>query len=161
MTDKPAGPTDWKTEPLPAERTTIALDRLFSPREMDRIRVGCIPEMMEDKWFVYWQDDTLYFHRSWTGYCIYVVHFVRESEAWRMVRADVNRDYEQYQYTNDDYDARMISYLIDLLLLHRPADFPDSPTEDDDSDASGLRQWATVGRASLGTHPNDRNDRDE
>ena len=37
---------------------------------MDQIRAGHIPEMMEDKWFIYWQDDRLFFHRSWTGYCI-------------------------------------------------------------------------------------------
>ena len=22
---------------------------------------------MEDKWFIYWKDDALFFHRSWTG----------------------------------------------------------------------------------------------
>lgn len=119
MSAKPAGPTDWKTEPLPAVHTTIALDRLFSPDEMDRIRVGFIPEWMEEKWFIYWQDDALYFHRSWTGFCIYVVRFVREGEAWRMVRADVNRDYEQYQMEDDEEDADLIHDLIDGHLLER------------------------------------------
>lgn len=119
MSTKPAGPTDWETEPLPAERTTIALDRLFSPDEMHRIRAGFIPEWMEDKWFVYWRDDTLYFHRSWTGYCIYVVRFVREGEAWRMVRAEVNRDHRQYQMEDDEEDAKLIPDLIDGHLLER------------------------------------------
>lgn len=104
-------------EPLPAKHTTIALDRTFSPREMERIRAGHIPEFMEDKWFIYWQDDTLFFHRSWTGYCIYVVHFAVEGEAGRMVRADVSRDYEQYQMVDDEEDAQLIPRLIDALLL--------------------------------------------
>ena len=117
MTTKPAGPNDWDTEPLPEEWTTIALDRAFSPSEMDRIRAGHIPEMMEDRWFVYWQDDTLDFHRSWTGHCIYVVHFRAEGEGGRMVRADVNRDRRQYQLAEDREDARTISHLIDILLL--------------------------------------------
>ena len=119
MTSQPAGPTDWKTEPLPAEHTTIALDRTFSPSAMDRICAGHIPEMMEDKWFIYWQDDTLFFHRSWTGHCIYVVHFAVEDKAGRMVRADVNRDHRQYQLADDEEDARMISRLINYLLLGR------------------------------------------
>ena len=40
MTTRPAAPTDWKTEPLPADRTTIALDRVFLPSDMDHIRAG-------------------------------------------------------------------------------------------------------------------------
>lgn len=152
MTAKRAVPTDWNTNPLPEQRTNIALDRVFSPNEMDRIRAGLIPDVMEDKWFIYWRDKALYLHRSWTGNCTYVVHFVSEGDAWRMVRAEVNRDYEQYQNTNDGYDAEMVSFLIDALLLRRPASHPG----DDGSDASVLEQWASVGRATLGRHPGDR-----
>lgn len=36
-----------------------------------------------------------------------------------MVRADVNRDYEQYQHTDDGEDARLIPRLIDIILLGR------------------------------------------
>lgn len=28
---------------------------------------------MEDKWFSYMDENTLYAHRSWTGYCIYII----------------------------------------------------------------------------------------
>lgn len=119
MTAKRAGPADWETKSLPAERTTIVLDRVFSQSEMDRIRVGVIPEVMEERWFIYWRDKTLYFHRSWTGFCIYVVRFVRQDEVWRMVRAEVNRDHEQYQGMDDDDDVELISDLIDILLLAR------------------------------------------
>ena len=74
---------------------------------------------MEDRWFIYWHDEALYFHRSWTGFCNYIVCFTAEGEAWRMVRAEVNRDPAQYQQTDDDQDAELISELIDLLLLER------------------------------------------
>ena len=47
---------------------------------MDHIRQGMIPEVMEDKWFIYWKDDALFFHRSWTGFCIYVVRFAADGE---------------------------------------------------------------------------------
>ena len=87
-----ATPDAWKTEDLPARRTSVPLDRAFSREEMERIRHGVVPEEMEDKWFIYWRDDALFFHRSWTGYCVYVVRFVPDGEIWRMTRADVNRD---------------------------------------------------------------------
>ena len=47
----------------------MTLDRVFSQEDMDRIRRGVVPETMDDKWFIYWTEDALYFHRSWTGCC--------------------------------------------------------------------------------------------
>ena len=48
---------------------------------------------------------------------MYVVHFVADGEGSRMVSAEVNRDYAQYQRTDDDSDAWLISDLIDGHLL--------------------------------------------
>jgi len=149
---KAAKPADWKTEALPPLRTTIRLDRTFLPQEMRRIRRGLVPEQMEDKWFIYWKDDTLFFHRSWTGICVYVIHFAAAGDSNRMLAADVNRDPEQYSETSDERDAEMISYLVDVLLLRRDAVFPnDEPS----SEKQALTNWSQVGRAMLGQHPDD------
>jgi hypothetical protein len=83
------------------------------------MRRGVIPEQMEDKWFIYWKDGELYFHRSWTGRCIYVVKFESEQAGCRMIEALANRDHEQYQETSEERDKAMISFLIDVVLLHR------------------------------------------
>jgi len=147
-----AKPTDWKTEAVPSQRATILVDRAFSQEEMARIRRGLVPEQMEDKWFIYWQDDTLSFHRSWTGFCIYIVQFAAEGDGWKMVEACVNRNPEQYTETSDEQDAEMISYLVDVLLLHRDAAFPSNETS---SEKTTLMNWSQVGRAMLGQHPND------
>lgn len=144
--------TDWNTEAIPSQRTTILVDRAFSQEEMVRIRRGLVPKQMEDKWFIYWQDYTLFFHRSWTGFCIYIVQFATEGDYWKMVEACVNRDPEQYTGTSDEQDAEMISYLVDLLLLHRDATFPSNETF---SEMTTLMNWRLVGRAMLGQHPND------
>ena len=116
---KTAKSTDWKTEVMPSKRSTIRLDRAFSSEEMERIRRGLVPQQMEDKWFIYWKDDALFFHRSWTGFCIYVVRFASAVGGCTMIEADVNRDPEQYDETSDKIDAEMIAYLIDVLLLHQ------------------------------------------
>ena len=149
---KVARPTDWKTVPLPPKRSTIRLGRTFSLKEMERIGRGLIPEQMEDKWFIYWQDDTLFFHRSWTGFCIYAVRLASEGDDYKIVEANVNRDPEQYQETSDDRDADMISYLVDVLLLHQDAVFP---VNEPSSENSALMNWSQVGRAMLGQNPND------
>ena len=149
---KMAKPTDWKTQALPSKRTTIRLDQTFSPQEMKRIRRGLVPEQMEDKWFIYWKDDTLFFHRSWTGFCIYVVRFATDGDTYRMIEADVNRDPAQYKETSDERDAEKISYLVDVLLLHQEAVFP---SDEPSSKKQVLMNWSQVGRAMLGQHPND------
>ena len=60
------------------------------------------------------------------------------AEAW------VNRDKEQYTCVDDEYDAGLVSWLIDVLLLKRPAPWPESGKGDEP-----LRQWSQVGRAML------------
>jgi hypothetical protein len=69
-----------------------------------------------------------------------------------MIEADANRDPKQYKQTSDERDAEMISYLIDLLLLHKKAIFPSGKKS---SDNQVLMQWSQVGRAMLGQHPDD------
>lgn len=140
----------WKTKELPASKSTVPLDRLFSSDEMSRIQAGLVPEVMEDKWFIYWENEKLYFHRSWTGYCIYIVRFEADLDGYRMVEADVNRNPEQYSRSSDSYDTEMINYLIDTLLLRQPAIFPKG---DDSSKVNVILQWSMIGRAMLGQHP--------
>ncbi len=148
--------SDWQTHDMPERHSTITLTRRFEPHEMELIQFGLIPEDMGDKWFVYWQEDTLYLHRSWTGFCIYVVRFTRESERFQMTEADLNRDAEQYSQTHDRYDAKMIEYLIDTLLLHQDVEYPiedDESGEASDPGKVALQQWSQIGRAMLGDHP--------
>jgi hypothetical protein len=144
---------DWKTEALPSKRTTIALNRRFSSTDMRKIRAGLVPEQMEDKWFIFWRRNALYFHRSWTGYCIYGVRFKNDGDSYVMFEADVNRDPEQYTETSDKRDADMISYLVDVLLLRRKAVFP---SDDPSIDKRVIMEWSLVGRAMFGQHPNDK-----
>lgn len=145
-----ATPADWLTNALPSQRATISLERRFSLPEIQRLQRGLVPEEMEDKWFIYWENDTLAFHRSWTGNCIYRVRFAYEGDTYRMIEAEVNRDPEQYRETDDDVDARMISYLIDALLLERNVDFPSA---EPDAQQRALKKWSQIGRAMLGQHP--------
>jgi len=149
---KTAKPADWKTEALPQKRTTVRLDRSFSPEEMDRIRRGLVPKQMEDKWFIYWKDDHLFFHRSWTGFCFFVVRFVADAESFHMVGADVNRETVQYTQTDDSEDIQMISFLVDVLLL-RCQSAP--PIGEPSAKQRALKTWSQVGRAMFDQHPDD------
>ncbi len=93
------------------------LDRTFSEAESTLIRNGFIPKEMEDKWFIYYENETLFFHRSWTGNCIFLIHFDRDEDLLRATHIEANRDPEQYNSGGDENDLRLVNRLIDRLLL--------------------------------------------
>jgi hypothetical protein len=136
----------WKTEPFPANRARVKLDRSFDPGEWSALQLGVIPEEMEDKWFIYEEGGWLNFHRSWTGFCNYRVRLRKTPNGGEIAEAWVSRQKDQYSEVDDDYDARLLSWLIDVLLLKRPAPYPDSGRQDG---LEPLRQWSGVGRAML------------
>jgi hypothetical protein len=138
--------SSWKTEPFPADRARLKLERSFNAVEREALQLGSIPEEMEDKWFIYEESGWLYFHRSWTGFCIYRVRLQPTPSGMEFAEAWVNRDKEQYTCADDAYDAQLLSWLIDVLLLKRPAPWPESGKGDE-----ALRQWSSVGRA-MRTH---------
>ena len=151
--DRPAKRTDWNIKPCSKKRATIQLQREFSADEIEKIQFGVIPEEMEDKWFIYWEDDTLYFHRSWTGICLYVVRFSLSQNGATMISAEVNRDRREYKNTDESHHEALIQYLIDLLLLRKPAAFP---SDSSSKGRAALQQWGVVGQAGLGIHPGDK-----
>ena len=101
--------SDWKTEPMPVHHEVFVLERAFSDEEMEALRRGNIPEVMEDKWFWYMEGQTLWAHRSWTGHCIYRIDFREDN---RHV-VTVNRDPEQYRCTDIAEDVENLNNLLD------------------------------------------------
>jgi hypothetical protein len=115
---------------------------------MASIRLGSIPMEMEDKWFLHYADDKLYFLRSWTGLCVYVARFRPTEGGAILVDAELNRDPDQYTGTDDAYDAQVIHFLIDSLLLGQLGELPGDSS-------SPLRTWGSVGRLMLDVRPED------
>lgn len=100
---------DWKTEAMPEKNETFILNRSFSENEMNALRRGNVPKAMEDKWFWYMEDNTLWAHRSWTGYCIFRIDFKEDGNHI----VTVNRDPEQYGSTDKEEDIETLNGLLD------------------------------------------------
>lgn len=115
---------DWKTEPFPALTRELSFVRHYTPAEMEQIAQGLVPMEMEQKWFIYLEDDTLHFHRSWTGNKIYEVRFSRDERGFCANRAIANCDPSQYRKINDRPEEDMLDYLINRLLLGKDVPFP-------------------------------------
>ena len=100
---------DWKTCEMPKQHDTFVLERSFTDSQMKALRHGNIPQEMEDKWFWYMEGNTLYAHRSWTGFCLYIVEF--KPDGRHLVT--VNRDPEQYKCTDIETDIASVNRLLD------------------------------------------------
>jgi len=142
---------DWQAYHMPHESAELAVERTYTAAEMQKIRVGLIPEQMEDKWFAFYEDDTLFLHRSWTGLCVYQARFSPQGDDYALVGARVNRNPEQYKSEDDAHDARLLLYLIDVLLLGQFAPFPSA--SDTDEQTAAIQAWSVAGQASLGVVP--------
>ena len=134
---------DWRRKPLPEKHNMVSTHRLFSKDEMRQICLGYVPEEMENKWFVYFEENKLYFHRSWTGTLLFIAYFRKNDEQYEMFKADLNRDNKQYTAEDDEEDIQIINNLIDRLLLHRHIDLSSEDLQ------SVLSNWSMYGSAML------------
>lgn len=99
---------DWKSFAMPALHDTFILEQEFTPEQMKALRRGNIPRGMEDKWFWYMEGDTLFAHRSWTGYCIFRIDFGADHRH----QVTVNRDSRQYENTDIVRDRETLNKLL-------------------------------------------------
>jgi hypothetical protein len=145
--------TSWKTLPAPRLRESLGFSAGFSTTEAELLVLGLRPAAMEDKWFICFHQGWLLFHRSWTGVCIYGLQLERAADGVHVSASWVNRDPTQYQGTDLEYDRKLTRFLIDALLLKRPAIFP-LPAGVEHS-PPGAYQHSVVGRAFPESPPAD------
>lgn len=105
---KIADRNDWETTGMPKKHDTFVFHRPLNAQQMAALRRGNIPKEMEDKWFWFMEGDTLYAHRSWTGFCIYRVDFKPDGDHI----VTVNRDPEQYTCESAAEDAERLNKLL-------------------------------------------------
>jgi hypothetical protein len=120
----PATRDSWQNKPMPEARVRLAYERRFTAEEHGRLAMGIVPRNSDDKWFVFLEGGWLYLHRSWTGACMYAVRLGAADGGSEVAEAWANRAPEQYTRTDDDYDARLLRFLVDRLLLGQDAPFP-------------------------------------
>ncbi|MGB4812664.1 MAG: hypothetical protein WBP13_09355 [Methylophilaceae bacterium] len=138
--------SSWKHLPAPLRKEPLEFEALFNDAEAERLMDGLVPGAMEDKWFIYYADGWLHFHRSWTGALIYNLRLDGSAAGVRVVDSWVNREPEQYQGVDTEYDRKLVRFLIDAFLLRKDAVFP-MPPSSDGSVQGGVVQHAYVGRA--------------
>jgi hypothetical protein len=95
---------------MSAARAAIPLTLRVSPDEYERLRAGSIPEDIDDKWFIFYEDGWVYFHHSWTGDCIFAVPIEQDGEGYVVREALATRDRDQDR--NEDENVRLLKSVI-------------------------------------------------
>ena len=116
---KIASRRDMDLKELPELRETISYQQKFSLSEYQKILRGFLPESSEDRWFIFAENDWVFFHRSWTGEAIFWFSLARLEDRYQVAEAWACRDrntYDPGEY-NQGKDADMIRDLVREYLL--------------------------------------------
>jgi hypothetical protein len=130
----------WKRVPFEAG-VPIPFDATYSSREFHKIREGLVPEVMEDKWFIYYEEPHLFLHDSWTGQPVYRVAFEATDDGASVAEALCIA--EAVARTSQAYEASLLDFLVGNLLLGEQKPFPVPPRAK--NSATGLLQHVIAG----------------
>ena len=95
----------------------IACCLQFSEQQVEKFKEGFLSMGMEDKWVIFYEEDWLYFHRSWTGFGIFKAQIIQEGEGYTINEFWAERDQEKYQNEEDSKDIELLFILIAEFLL--------------------------------------------
>ena len=129
----------WKNSPI-IEPKEVVFRRRFNDTEYSLLIRGLIPEVMEDKWFIYFEDGWLYFHKSWTNQGLYKAQITRIDDQWGIESFFVERSPEMNINANDDLDWMIMDYLIGRGLLKKNIELREFFKE------NPLAAWGEFGR---------------
>jgi hypothetical protein len=101
---------------------TIPYEDRFTETEYETLQEGLIPREMENKWFIYFDEPYLFFHRSWTGKPVYRVRLSADADGVSVTEALCVSDV--LDTTGPDYQSKLLDFLVSNLLLGKAKPFP-------------------------------------
>jgi 8-oxo-dGTP pyrophosphatase MutT (NUDIX family) len=125
---------DWGFRPMPAKRTVLNFQRIFTQEETAKLVHGFIAQAMEQKWCAYFEDGVLRIHRSWSGFEIFRLHMLpsqAQKGHWEVVKTELNRHPDQWTQSDRESLASLDSLIQELLV-----DYVEKPNSDDFSVAA-------------------------
>jgi hypothetical protein len=95
------------------EGTALACSGTFTKTELETVAMALVPDEMEDRWFIYMEDLTLFIVSSSNGFSLYRVRFAQSDHDFVISSAEVRRS------AGGDlaWHAQFLEYLIRRALL--------------------------------------------
>ena len=112
---KLATSSDCQIEPLPTDTNDVSdvpLNFILSNEDLEIIRRGHIPEVQEDHWFMYCDEQYIRYYRSWTGACAFEAHYEISENGYRIDNLKMNRALSEFGVNGDDAGVALFQYLL-------------------------------------------------
>ena len=126
---------DWEAHRLTTPEPILPPARVWTSDEMDEIRRGYVPHIMDEKWFIFMEGDRLFLHRSWTGLGVYEATFTAADGGFVIGSAVVTGDRTQYKRSSDQDEPLILEMIITGHLLREP------PSASESADKSPHLRW--------------------
>lgn len=111
--DEVATRSSWKNYPI-MESTSMEVELTLSEEDYKNVIKGSIPSQMEDKWFIFFEDGALNFHRSWTGHGVFQAKIVKENNKYLIKEVFV-----ESSFAGDRDSKELFLSLVNKKLLSR------------------------------------------
>ena len=116
--------SSWKAEPLTVPEPIPPPARVWTDDEMDVIKRGYVPHIMDEKWFIFMEKNRLFAHRSWTGLGVYEAAFAPTDGGYVIESSVVTGNEAEYRRKSDETESVTLEVLIVSYLLQ------ESPSEE-------------------------------
>ena len=104
----------WKTLPM-LQPKKVAISLSLDMKQFNTLRLGVVPAQMEDKWFVYFHNQYIHFHRSWTGYEIYRAKLISDENTYYIDEFWVESNPDRYQMPDEQRAIADFKFHIEYL----------------------------------------------
>ena len=91
---------------------TIPQNYFLNKRQMDIVQYGHIPDAMEDHWFMYTDEDSINYIRSWTGIAIFRAKYKPFEDGYLITELNINDNKDEYRETNVDSAVALFYALL-------------------------------------------------
>ena len=109
--DKKANATNWKCIPF-KNYIKIECNIVITKKEFKILSMGHIPKAMEDHWFMYCDENSVNYFRSWTGIQIFKGYYRIENESCIIYSLEINNNKKEYNEPDINRSRNLFNYLI-------------------------------------------------
>lgn len=97
--NKKADAGSWKCAPF-SNCKRIDCNIVLTQEEFEVLSMGHIPEVMEDHWFMYCDNNSVNYFRSWTGIQIFKGYYKLENDVYIIYALEINDNKDEYNETD-------------------------------------------------------------
>ena len=116
-----ASADSWNIKPMSDKTGTLVMNEFIRSDNMEIIRMGHIPEVQEDHWFIWCDDSHIRIYRSWTGACMYDAEYEKctDADGYMIKDVKVNLDRDELTTFGPEASACLFMTLIRAEIATR------------------------------------------